>query len=98
MRCVDSMIRTAKGYWESMGHASDLRIEACAEPYLLEPIQSGCISAYDLQLLGLDTNDADEAGFQRKNCLCYSGKTELLNNKCQCSNGCLYCYWQGNKR
>lgn len=98
MRCVDSMVRTAKGYWKSMGHASDLRIEACAEPYLLEPIQSGCISAYDLQLLGLDTNDADEAGFQRKNCLCYSGKTELLNNKCQCSNGCLYCYWQGSKK
>ena len=79
--------------------AKELRIEACAEPGLFTDdrigvIQCGCISAYDLALLGLDADDADQAGHQRKNCLCYSGKVELLQTKQQCPHKCLYCYWR----
>ena len=33
-------------------------------------------------------------GFQRKNCMCYSGKVELLNQKHPCDHQCLYCYWR----
>ncbi len=78
------------------------RFEACAEPGLnssedVHIIHTGCISAYDLKLLGLDPDDDDAAGYQRKGCLCYSGKTELLNHKEQCPNGCLYCYWKSKK-
>ena len=72
----------------------DLQIEACAEPALKNVIQRGCISDYDLNLLGLEDNAADQEGFQRKNCLCYSGKTELLKTKQQCHHMCMYCYWR----
>ena len=70
----------------------DIRIEACAEPFLKNVVHCGCVSSFDLDLLGLSC-DSDSLGFQRKGCLCYSGKVELLNNKKQCSHGCLYCYW-----
>ena len=71
----------------------DISIECCAEPMLKNPIQTGCISEKDLALLGLK-NESDPSGFQRKDCLCLSCKTELLNNKYRCPNGCLYCYWK----
>lgn len=86
---VDSMILWAKEYSNNT-----IRVEACAEPDLNEAIQCGCISDYDLELLGLSACH-DNIGFQRKNCLCYSGKIELLSSKSQCPNGCLYCYWKG---
>lgn len=73
---------------------NSLRIESCAEPGLTSTIQCGCVSAYDLRLLGLDTSDIDERGAQRPGCRCYSGKVELLEHKAQCPNGCLYCYWK----
>ena len=68
-------------------------IEACAEPGLTAAISCGCISSYDLMLLGLEDDDAP-GGYQRGNCLCYSGKTELLDNKTRCPHQCLYCYWR----
>lgn len=71
-----------------------IRVESCAEPRLIAPIQCGCVSAYDLALLGLDDKEADSAGYQRRGCLCYSGKEELLSRKAQCEHGCLYCYWR----
>ena len=67
--------------------------EACAENL---PVQTGCISKKDLELLGLPTEEA-VGGFQRKGCLCLAGKTELLTNKRRCPSGCLYCYWKDNK-
>lgn len=76
---VDKLLKRAICYWLSKGHAEkDLRIEACAEPGLSVPIQCGCISDYDLQLLGLNTDDVDSSGYQRKHCMCYSGKSQLL--------------------
>lgn len=93
---VDAMIKIAKTHWKSQ-HNEPLRIEACAEPRLSEPIICGCVSDYDLALLGLHDDTVDSIGYQRKNCMCYSGKTELLQNRCQCPHGCLYCYWNSKK-
>lgn len=92
MRMADEMLTAAKNYWP--GPAETLRIECCAEPGLTETIQCGCVSAYDLELLGLDQENVDSLGPQRKSCMCYSGKKELLHNKHQCPHQCLYCYWR----
>lgn len=70
------------------------RIEACAEPGLTSAIHCGCISIHDLKLLGLDIDNDTSGGYQRNNCLCYPGKTELLSNKTRCPHRCLYCYWR----
>lgn len=91
---VDAMLREVKEYYFARTNRVPLRIESCAEPYLKEPIACGCISEYDLRLLGLDPLDADALGRQRKHCMCYSGKTELLSNKTPCKHQCLYCYWK----
>lgn len=88
LRAVDGLLQ------EVLDSHPGVRIEACAEPGLKVPIHCGCISAYDLELLGLDPQDVDSAGPQRRNCMCYSGKQELLTNKTQCGHGCLYCYWR----
>jgi len=95
---VDEMLKAASEYYHSLGNrelfSDELRIESCAEPGLKNVIQCGCVSAYDLNLLGLETDDSDSCGYQRPNCLCYSGKTELLKHKERCPHGCLYCYWK----
>lgn len=97
-RQVDEMLHEVTEYWQllvSQGVFSDkLRIECCAEPSLKNAVHCGCISAYDLTLLGLsEDTEVDNAGYQRPACMCYSGKTELLNHKQRCTHGCLYCYW-----
>ncbi len=71
-----------------------IRIEACAEPELTAAIQCGCISNRDLYLLGLFDSQDDFHGFQRRECHCYDGKVELLDNKHQCAHRCVYCYWK----
>ncbi len=95
---VDRMLKKALEYWHSLGNRElfldELRIESCAEPGLKNVIQCGCVSAYDLNLLGLDADDLDSCGYQRPKCLCYSGKTELLKHKERCPHRCLYCYWK----
>jgi DNA repair photolyase len=65
--------------------------EACAEEL---PDKVGCISQKDFEILGLDTSQIKEGGFQRKGCACCAGKTELLKNKKRCPSGCIYCYWR----
>ena len=93
---VDDMLRQAKQFWEGLDNGKVLRIESCAEPGLTEPITSGCISDYDLNLLGLsEDSESNGVGYQRKSCMCYAGKTELLKHKTRCPHGCLYCYWRG---
>lgn len=91
---VDEMVGIAKACWADQ-HSTPLRVESCAEPGLSEPIACGCVSAYDLALLGLSGDEEpDSAGYQRRNCMCYSGKTELLQHRQQCPHSCLYCYWK----
>lgn len=71
--------------------------ETCAEPLLTgtKNVQArGCVSEADFQKLGLFFTNEQPTGKQRKNCLCLSCKTELLNNKKRCPHGCLYCYWK----
>lgn len=98
VRAVDETLEDAERYWFSMGNRAlfhdVLRIESCAEPGLKNACQCGCISEYDLNLLGITENEPDSFGYQRKNCICYSGKTELLKHKERCPHGCLYCYWK----
>lgn len=72
----------------------DIVIESCAEKGLTETDRCGCISKKDFEILGLDTSNVDDAGYQRSGCLCCSAKTELLTNKVQCPYGCIYCYWK----
>lgn len=91
---VNQMIRDVKSYFSNSRQSDGIRIESCAEPGLTEAIQCGCISSYDLALLGLHDDNANQYGFQRKNCMCYSGKMELLNQKHPCTHQCLYCYWR----
>lgn len=85
---ADAMVKLLKENYP------DICIESCAEPNLKETEKTGCVSKKDLQLLGLCLEDVDQTGYQRKNCLCCSAKTELLTEKKQCPYGCLYCYWK----
>ena len=95
MCLVDAMLLEAKAFWEYLGNRpGELRVESCAEPWLKEPIPCGCISSYDLSLLGLDPNESDSVGPQRQHCMCYSGKKELLSSRHPCRHNCLYCYWK----
>ena len=95
MAGVDKMLVEAVTYWTKHGkHSSDIRIESCAEPNLKIPTAIGCISFYDLNLLGLSDPDYEVSGKQRSHCLCYAGKTELLRCKHPCAHECLYCYWR----
>lgn len=99
VKAIDKMLFDMSVYWSSLGDRADtcgmLMIESCAEPGLTNTTQCGCVSSYDLCLLGLDNEpDPDSFGFQRKSCMCYSGKTELLKHKKRCGHQCLYCYWR----
>lgn len=94
VEAVNNMLNAVKSYWQEAGNG-ELRIEACAEPGLTEAEQCGCISSYDLELLGLEPDTpADGVGYQRKDCMCYAGKVELLTTKQQCPHKCLYCFWR----
>lgn len=92
VQAVDEMLKAVSAYWQ---FSDTLRIESCAEPGLTNVIKCGCVSEYDLGLLGLSEDDeADSAGYQRPHCMCYSGKTELLKGKSRCGHKCLYCFWK----
>lgn len=85
---VDSVVRQLKKLHP------DISIESCAEGKLKETTQTGCVSEKDLDILGIKHDVVDNAGYQRKGCLCCSAKTELLSNKKQCPYKCMYCYWK----
>ena len=60
---VDKMLEYVGKYWFDMGDRTlfldVLRIESCAEPGLKNVYQCGCISDYDLNLLGLAESNPD---------------------------------------
>lgn len=99
-QAVNKLIGNAKIMWASGNYAGDLRIEACAEPTLTKAIRCGCVSEYDLRLMGLidEGEKLDSVGYQRRDCLCYSGKVELLTTRKPCSHQCLYCFWKDVKK
>lgn len=96
VQAVDGMLAKVQELWNNIGDRY-VSIECCAEPELSYAWEYGCISRNDLQLLGLyDFENTPEEffGYQRKNCRCYCGKTELLEHKHPCFHQCLYCYWK----
>lgn len=98
-QAANKLVSKVKAVWETEICRGNLRIEACAEPTLTGAIQCGCVSAYDLQLMGLidEGEELDSAGYQRHDCLCYSGKVELLTARKPCAHQCLYCFWKDVK-
>lgn len=72
----------------------DSVIECCAEPKLKNVVHRGCVSEYDLDILGIDHKELEIGSNQRRDCMCLSCKTELLTTKHPCMNNCLYCYWK----
>lgn len=92
VKAVDDMLMSVFAYYG--GKSPMPKIECCAEPGLTNTIHCGCVSHFDLHLLGFDPDEDDRVGYQRRNCMCYSGKRELLEHKAQCPHGCLYCYWR----
>jgi hypothetical protein len=80
---------------EALGRMGHMRFESCAEPRLIHAKPIGCISVSDLRLLGLQVVGEQAMGGQRKDCLCVTCKTELLENKHPCKHNCMYCYWKG---
>jgi DNA repair photolyase len=78
---------------EKLQKLTDRKIEVCGEPGIE---CSGCVSSTDLEVLGLATPFAEltEESKQRAACSCLAVKTELLENRNQCSHSCLYCYWR----
>lgn len=63
--------------------------EVCGEPGLQ---CSGCLSAKDLEVLGLRQTTGQ--GMQRQTCHCLASKTEVFSTRSPCAHGCLYCYWK----
>jgi hypothetical protein len=79
-----------------------VRIEACGELELNNAIKVGCISTYDVDVLGIPRKfpydkELKPAYRQRSECYCPACKTELLSgNREPCGYKCLYCYWKDN--
>lgn len=92
----DGFMEAASELFRSLKAAHpDIVIEACAEKDLHHIRHCGCVSPYDLQILGLPyDDDIDAPGYQRTGCMCYSGKKELLSEKARCPYKCLYCFWK----
>lgn len=83
---------------EKWGNEHEKTFETCAEPKLSEYSQLfknvGCISEKDFAAVGLQPENNVPSGMQRGNCLCLTGKTELLTQKHRCPHQCVYCYWK----
>ena len=75
-----------------------LEIETCAEALLKTNagfVQHGCLSAYDLDVMGIAYNlNTLEKCRQRAACSCLGIKRELLPIKHPCPHQCAYCYWK----
>jgi hypothetical protein len=76
-----------------------LEFETCAENILTTQSKqfkmTGCVSVKDINIMGLPVpKSLSENGQNRTGCHCLKCKTELLSNKKQCPNKCVYCYWK----
>lgn len=83
-------------------------LETCAESYTGQYLSThpdapfkanvGCLSDNDLRIMGFTDEEINSVtGLNpqnRKGCCCLSCKTELLERRHPCPNGCLYCYWK----
>lgn len=92
-----NMMEAAKRTLQHLANKYGITFETCAEPKLAcnEIQPSGCISAKDLSLMGLELDPTLTQNPQnRTGCMCLSCKTELLENRCRCPHQCLYCFWK----
>lgn len=78
-----------------------LNFETCAEDWLAASPElhnvtgCGCVSAKDLELMGLPADPGYAENIQKRTgCHCLACKTELLSRKKRCPNQCVYCYWR----
>ena len=55
---------------------------------------TGCISEKDLSIMGIPFTLMGINPQQRHGCHCLSCKTELLTERKQCPNQCVYCFWK----
>lgn len=71
-------------------------IECCGENSRVIPAawKTGCVSKKDFDVFGISYPSNLGKSKQRRDCLCVTSKTELLNSRKQCPHGCLYCYWR----
>lgn len=73
-------------------------INTCAEPLLTANpgfVQQGCLSAHDLDVMGISYDPACLTKCQqRSTCTCLGIKRELLPVKKPCPHQCAYCYWR----
>ena len=71
--------------------------ECCAEKYLYQAKQTGCVSRQDFDVLNLELEE-ETLKRQRPTCSCVTAKTELLHRNetshYGCQYQCLYCYWR----
>jgi DNA repair photolyase len=76
-------LKLRKKAWERLG-----RPEVCGEP---DFECTGCISAKDCELLGVQL--IDKFSKQRLCCACLGNKKELLSSRSRCFHKCVYCYY-----
>ena len=84
LRDVDEMLMEIREFWANEGliqQVPNLRFESCAEPGLKQAVPCGCISEYDLKLLGLES-DIGYDGSARK---VIEGLHVLCGKKQNCS-------------
>lgn len=72
-------------------YKNHIKLESCCE----NEYKQGCISEYDIELLGFKNTISESKNKQRSSCLCLP-KKELITveRKQRCPYECLYCYWK----
>jgi len=87
-------LKSLQAFWNRLHKNFGIQpspIEVCGEPDIA---CTGCISKRDLNAMGITDKPSEKKSYQRPLCLCLAEKTELLTNKKQCPNQCVYCYWK----
>ena len=92
----DMMFDALNGVFSFWENEYGIKPESCAEKKLTNTLQTGCVSKYDYELLGIELPEEMEKK-QRDTCLCYAKKELLTGIACRCSNKCEYCYWKDVK-
>lgn len=91
---VMSVAQVLESYSFNFETCAESKLASCSNASNIQEL--GCVSMKDLDCMGINYDGLAmyENPQNRKGCHCLSWKTELLTNKCQCPNGCVYCYWR----
>lgn len=83
---VDELLRSWKRRYDFVG---------CAERYLKNVRQVGCVSEEDIKLIPDSKVTIEGNGNFRKYCLCPSNKVNIIRRKpSRCPFKCIYCFWK----